>query len=555
MLKIVSALLMVISLISSSLWSMSDPNTNKEEIGITLGEIIEHIEASTTYINPKPIIEKLSLWSLISVAIPGACPGILLAGLSCDNYFRPFIIQFNSSKLLCPFGLGTCAVPVAMGLTTLGTYTTLKIINYFYRKNTLQKQQQLSPLFSGREREIVATYDDILGLGYSFFTSNNILSKLNTAQALALAEANFAEFKKVVNNFSGDATIYGNKLLRLLSMDLHALSANLNNTEATAHFLKQPALWQALVRALPENIRSHRQIKKPLTDVLRQILQVMQRNYKNVDGIFNQIVNHEVSFDLISHGDIIILDLDKENDVELDLVTDGGVLKVSRSNLRRVSHYFEQVLDSTTEQQTHIDVRSLQITKKHLQLAIDIATKKYPEISENNVLEILHAAQVMQIPWAFQECDKFLETHNLFEQVFSKSRDAKNGDVSEKLLFCKKYQLKKNRKHLLYHMNEQLYKISNTDHLNKLNDLQCVDEEDFKFFSTTQKFLKENLAQDYFLIAISNYSNVPFVRKLLADYFATKSEVDCAFILEKIYMVPPSDLVKAIDQARKFTKK
>lgn len=236
------------------------------------------------------------LWASLGIEfLVTTVPGITTTSLYCRNY--PAILsclntcnnndytctnacnRLNRQTLddpVCKTGLVLTFLPLAAHLVVAACATPItRGLNVFVNRYNHKLKNRIRDQFTkGRPNDEQIIYDDVKNFTLGLLEKDAaVLGKLSPAQALAIAEVDWQAFGNFTDQgFSEAARIYAYKL-----QSLHAdtsLGETLKDKNVHIEFKQEPALLQALIRTLPEEVLSSHSVQLGL----RAALQAIQDN-------------------------------------------------------------------------------------------------------------------------------------------------------------------------------------------------------------------------------------------------------------------------------------
>jgi hypothetical protein len=216
----------------------------------------------------------LGITALSSFLVPGLAPGFPLSLAGCtDNIAGGQCIAGLTCVSLVPLlGLATaCSVPIAWAQNHYTDYLN-------------KRSRRLIDLNFIRCRDLNQglSEEDMQEIGFILMEEPDLLKKLSPTQALILAGLNPSLFAQQLaqNKFSIETEELANKLLPMLKLEANDLAQELKSKEVKDLFRSEPALWQALVRMMPDQTFNDWEVQKALESLLKALFDDQGMGYE-----------------------------------------------------------------------------------------------------------------------------------------------------------------------------------------------------------------------------------------------------------------------------------
>lgn len=311
-------------------------------------------------------------------------------------------------------------------------------------------------------------------------------------------------------------------------------------------FVKEPALWQALVRTIPDHIRNDEEVRKSLKFLLKEIMQ--EKAEKNWDDVIDQVHKGTPLRAFILKQ--IVIDGEKKADVEVELLCGDEKFLMSKTRLQEASEFFAGEFSGKFQKPLLTYGKE---DPERFKLFVEVIRGQVT-LDVKNIWSVLDAAVFYQMPKTIALCDLFIRdtwtqnSKNLIHQWLIRENNEDEEDPQSffaQWKFCKTYSLLQTKRFLA---SELLLRISQQeDKVANFGDLKAMIDDDLKEILLEQRAaaVKNLLSRPKFLKWIwENGQKNPTIKKLILECFAIEKNKK---FLEKAWVTGhvPEELLNA----------
>lgn len=475
-------------------------------------------------------------------------------GYGCSSYCGGFYGIKTPGNPVCITGAAFVTECLAMWTLLACYYPITKAQNYFasWLNDRLQEKirQQLK---RGRQDNDLLDERDFYwnGIGQKLITTRSpLLKKLSAAQALSLAENNLHELLLLPDESLSEVAFKRvDDLRKMLDMDAQELAEVLG--QAKKLFMKEPTLWQTLVRSIPDEIRNDEEVRKSLVFLLKGILN--DQGDKNWDTVVDQVAQGSALNSYILKEILVDAHIDQSDQVEVCLGEE--VFLLNKEKMIASSEYFKSKYSGKFDGGKDLSKED----PKKLKVVVDVIRGKL-QLTPANVFAILEAATFYQMPETITRCDRFirdvwLKNHAVIVQHWLNDYEGKEAweakDFSAHWHFCKTFSLPETKRLLA---SELILKIKNHPDSDLYRELAPLldDTLDEIVVGDTKERLSDLLARPKLLKWLwENGHKNPIIKKMIVGFCANDNNKTT---MERAWVVIPEALTNAIKKQKKSKK-
>lgn len=473
------------------------------------------------------------------------------AGYGCNSYCNSFYGIKTPDNPVCITGAAFVTECLAMWTLLACYYPITKAQNYFadWLNDRIQERirQQLK---RGRQDQDVLLEQDFYwnSLGHKLITTQSpLLQKLSAAQALFMAEKNLHCLLLLPEKCLSDTAFARvDDLRKMLEMDATELAQVLGKTKKM--FMKEPTLWQVLVRSISDEILHDEEVRKSLVFLLKAILN--DQGDKNWDVVIDQVAQGSALNSYILKE--ILVDTEPGQDEQVEVCCGEEVFLLDKGKMMASSEYFKSKYSGKFDGGKELSKED----PKKLKVVVDVIRGKL-QLTPENVFAILEAATFYQMPETIARCDRFirdvwLKNHAVIVQNWlddyedSEAWEAK--DFSAHWHFCKTFSLLETKRLLA---SELILKIKNHPDSDLYRELAPLlgDRLEEILVGDTMERLSDLLARPKLLKWLwENGHKNSIIKKMVVGFCADEKNKTT---MERAWVVIPETLTKAIKKLKK----